>query len=131
MKLLLDTHIWLWSVGNPARLSRRVARALGNPANELWVSPISTWEILGLCRKGRIKLKPDPEAWIAASHARLPFKEALVTHEVALATASVGLVHHDPADRLLAATAKIYGLTLVTADENLLSGSGYQVLANR
>ncbi|MGA3024256.1 MAG: hypothetical protein ABSF98_05760 [Bryobacteraceae bacterium] len=62
MKLLLDTHIWLWSVGNPARLSRRVARALGNPANELWVSPISTWEILGLCRKGRIVLKPDAAA---------------------------------------------------------------------
>ncbi|MGA3024255.1 MAG: hypothetical protein ABSF98_05755 [Bryobacteraceae bacterium] len=39
--------------------------------------------------------------------------------------------HHDPADRFLAATAKVYGLTLVTADENLLTGSGYLVLANR
>ena len=131
MKLLLDTHIWLWSVGDQKRLSRRVAKALASPANELWVSPISTWEILGLCRKGRIKLKPDPEAWIGAAHASLPFQEAPLTHEVALETERVVMPHHDPADRFLAATAKVYGLTLVTADENLLNGTGYLVLPNR
>ena len=131
MKLLLDTHVWLWSALEPARLSRRVAKALGNPANELWVSPISTWEILGLCRKGKIVLKPDAAAWIAAARSQVPFKEAPITHEVALETERVVMPHHDPADRFLAATAKTYGLTLVTADENLLGGSGYQVLANR
>ena len=131
MKLLLDTHIWLWSVLEPARISRRVAKVLGNPANELWLSPISTWEILDLCRKGRIVLKPDAAAWIAAAHSQVPFKEAPLTHEVALETERIVLPHRDPADRFLAATAKIYGLTLVTADENLLGGSGYLVLANR
>ena len=131
MKLLLDTHIWVWSQLEQKRLSRRVVRALANPANELWVSPISTWEILGLCRKGRLKLKPNAEAWIADSLSQLSFREAPLTHEVALATESVGLSHHDPGDRFLAATAKTYGLTLVTADDNLLSGSGYQVMPNR
>jgi PIN domain nuclease of toxin-antitoxin system len=131
MKLLLDTHIWLWSSLEPARLSRRVAKVLGNPANELWVSPVSTWEILGLCRKGRIVLKPDAATWIAAACSEVPLKEAPLTHEVALETERVVMPHHDPADRFLAATAKTYGLTLVTADENLLSGSGYLVLANR
>ena len=96
------------------------------------MSPISVWEILGLCRKGRLNLRPNADAWIAASQSRLPFfREAPVTHEVALETERVVLAHYDPADRFLAATAKTYGLTLVTADENLLSGSGYSVLANR
>jgi len=131
MKLLLDTHIWVWSQLEQKRLGRRVARALANPANEVWVSPISVWEILGLCRKGRLNLRPNAEAWIAESQTKIPFREAPVTHEVALEAERVVLPHYDPADRFLAATAKAYGLTLVTADENLLGGSGYAVLPNR
>jgi PIN domain nuclease of toxin-antitoxin system len=131
MKLLLDTHIWLWSIGDPSRLSTRVARALVDSTNELWLSPISIWEVLLLRRKGRIALLPDLATWMAAAHARVPFKEAPLTQDVAMETENVVLAHRDPADRFLAATAKTYGLTLVTADENLLSGSGYQVLANR
>jgi PIN domain nuclease of toxin-antitoxin system len=46
MKLLLDTHIWLWSLLEPRRLSGRVAKALADSRNELWFSPVSTWEIL-------------------------------------------------------------------------------------
>lgn len=131
MKLLLDTHIWLWSLLEPGRLSRRVAKALKNPANELWVSPISTWEILVLCQKGRLSLQPDAASWITTALSRVPLKEATLTHEVAAATAGVALPHRDPADRFLAATAKTYGLTLVTADRNLLRGSGYSVFANQ
>jgi PIN domain nuclease of toxin-antitoxin system len=52
MKLLLDTHIWLWSLIDPGQLSKRVADELVDPSNELWVSPISTWEILLLSEKG-------------------------------------------------------------------------------
>ena len=60
MKLLLDTHIFVWSIANPARLSRRAAKVLADPRNELWISPVTTWEILFLYRKGRIKLKDGP-----------------------------------------------------------------------
>jgi hypothetical protein len=56
MKSLLDTHIWLWSVLEPRRLFRRVAEALQDSHNELWVSPMSAWEILMLCRKNRLDL---------------------------------------------------------------------------
>ncbi len=54
MKLLLDTHIWIWSVGEPERLSRRVARELDNSQNQLWLSPVSIWEAMLLHRKSRI-----------------------------------------------------------------------------
>jgi len=56
MKLLLDTHIWLWSLGEPHRLSRRVAKELDDRQNELWLSPISVWESFLLFRKKRIQI---------------------------------------------------------------------------
>jgi len=131
MKLLMDTHIWVWSLLEPGRLSRSVCKALTDPANEVWVSPISVWEILVLCQKGRLALQPDAAAWVSAALLRVPLKEATFTHEVALATGQVALRHQDPADRYLAASAKVYGLTLVTSDHNLLAGKGFSVLANR
>jgi PIN domain nuclease of toxin-antitoxin system len=130
MRLLLDTHIWLWSRLQPSRLSRRVARALEDSHNELWISPVSAWEVLVLCRKRRLVISGDPVAWISTALAKVPFREAPLTHEVILATETLTLPHRDPADGFLAASAKVYGLTLVTSDHNLLAGSGYSVLRN-
>jgi PIN domain nuclease of toxin-antitoxin system len=92
---------------------------------------VSTWETLWLCNRGRLKLSPTPTQWISSQLAKVTFQEAVITHSVAAATAEIQLPHSDPADWLLAATARTYDLTLVTADENLLSGKGYKVLANR
>ncbi len=131
MKLLLDTHIWIWSVLEPKRLSKRVAGALSSSANEVWISPVSTWEILALSAKGRITLLPGAHEWIAASMNRASFREAPLTHEVVMNMETIELVHRDPADWFLAATAKSFGLTLVTSDANLIRGRGYSVLANR
>jgi PIN domain nuclease of toxin-antitoxin system len=131
MKLLLDTHIWLWSALNPARLSSRVAAALENPSNELWLSPISLWEVLTLCQKGRLILDPNPQAWIADTLDTIPMREAQVTYEVAQETGRVQLPHRDPADRFLVATARVYDLTLATADEHLPKARQVAVLANR
>ena len=60
MKLLLDTHIFLWSFLEPSRLTNKVAAELENPNNDLWVSPLSLWEVLVLAEKGRVVLEPDP-----------------------------------------------------------------------
>jgi len=129
LKLLLDTHIWLWSLHDPTRVGRRVLHELRNPANELWLSPISTWEALTLNAKGRIQLPADLNRWVAtATHA---FREAPLTHEIALAAHQLPLPHNDPSDRFLAGTAQVLGLTLVTADVNLLGLGDVQTLANR
>ena len=128
MKLLLDTHILVWSIMTPSRLSRRAAKVIGDSRNELWISPVTPWEILYLHRKGRLKLKDGPASWFSAALSRVPYREATFTHEVALASDLITLPHRDPADAFLAATAKVYGLTLVTADDNLLKGKGYSVL---
>jgi PIN domain nuclease of toxin-antitoxin system len=131
MRLLLDTHIWVWSALDRARLSNRLTAALENPSNELWLSPISLWEVLTLCQKQRLTLHPNPQAWIANALDAVPMREAQITYQVAQETARVQLPHRDPADRFLVATARVFDLTLVTADENLLNARQVPVLANR
>lgn len=131
MKLLLDTHIWIWSSSQPERLSARVARQLNNPENEIWLSPISIWELRLLHDKGRVRLIPDAVSWITDNLSRLKIREAPLTFEVALAVSSLNLPHNDPADGFIAATAKIFGLTLVTADEQLAKLTDITVLPNR
>jgi PIN domain nuclease of toxin-antitoxin system len=130
VKLLLDTHIWLWSVLDTDRLKHRVFRAINDPRNELWVSPVSTWEISLLYDSGRLKLTDGPETWVQKAITLAPLREAPLTHEIALATRSVRLPHRDPADRFLVATALVHGLTLVTADRHLSRSDQIKVLVN-
>ena len=131
MKLLLDTHVFLWSLLEPRRLAKRVAAALEEPANDLWLSPVTTWEVLVLAEKGRVILEPDPLVWVRTVYRTVPFKEAPLNHEIAMESRIIELPHQDPVDRFLAATARVYGLTLVTADERLLHSKKFSVLPNR
>ena len=131
MRLLLDTHILLWSLLEPARLNRKIATELENPANEIWLSPITTWEILILAEKGRVVLDTDPSMWIRDVLKKIPVREAPINHEISIQSRLLNLPHEDPADRFLAATARVYDLTLVTADERLLNSDQYAVLPNK
>jgi PIN domain nuclease of toxin-antitoxin system len=128
LKLLMDTHIWLWRFREPTRLGKRVLRHLNDSENELWLSPISTWEALTLHYKGRIRIKEDVSEWLAMATAGS--QEAPFTHEIALIARQLPL-HQDPADRILAATAEVLDLTLVTADERLLGLGTIRTLGNR
>lgn len=130
MRLLLDTHILLWSFLEPHRLSPTVAGELEGRHNELWLSPVTTWEIILLSEKARVQLDPDPVRWVRRVLDEFPFREAPLTHGVAIRSRQVNLPHRDPADRFIAATAAIYDLTLVTADARLYGGEGFQVLPN-
>jgi PIN domain nuclease of toxin-antitoxin system len=129
--LLLDTHIWLWAILEPQRLSRRLAKELESADNELWLSPISVWELVILHQKRRILPEEKIEAWIARAMRARPLREAPVTFEVAEEVGRVELPQRDPADRFLVATARVFDLTLVTADENLIEAGVVPVLPNR
>ena len=128
MKLLLDTHIWLWNFQDQRRLGRRVLRHLQDRENELWLSPMSTWEALTLNYKGRIRINEDLATWLV--RAIEGTREAPLTHEIALTARRLSM-HQDPADRILAATAEVLDLTLVTADERLLGLGTIRTMANR
>lgn len=133
MNLLLDTHIWLWSHAEPERLTKRVAATLADEGNQLWLSPISIWEFLLLAERGRVRVRDGqgPLDWVEAALSRVPMRDAPLVREVAIRSRSVRLDHDDPADRFLAATADVYELTLVTADERVLRGRGFRTLPNR
>ena len=131
MKLLLDTHIWLWSLLAPDNLAARVREALQDTGNELWLSPISVCEALVLHERGRIELAGDPDAWIERALSAAPMKEAPITHDIARRSRRLALDHRDPADRFLAATAIVLDLVLVTADMRLIGHESFRALANR
>jgi PIN domain nuclease of toxin-antitoxin system len=128
LKLLLDTHIWLWLFREPKRLGRRTFRELTDGKNDLWLSPISTWEVLTLHQKRKLKFSDDIADWL--TKAIVGTKEAPLTHEIALAARQFPF-DQDPADRMLAATALVLDLTLVTADERLLGLERIRVMSNR
>src|SRR5713226_5880448 len=130
VKLLLDTHIWLWSLGEPRNLKPRIARELASSDNDLWLSPLSIWEFFILSSRGRVALYEPAEEVARQALANTALKEAPVTADVVMATRSVKLEHRDPVDWFLAATARAFDLTLVTADQKLLRGGGFSVLAN-
>jgi PIN domain nuclease of toxin-antitoxin system len=129
MKLLLDTHVWIWYLSGNPRLSSTLQIAIAQDTNELWLSPISIWEALLLAEKGRIILEPNPAQWIQNSLDRLDTKEAPLSNETAILSRQLDLVHQDPADRFIAATAVHYGLTLATVDENLVKASCVKTLS--
>jgi len=131
VNLLLDTPILLWSLLEPERLSRDVAAALEDESSTLWLSPITTWEVLILAERGRLELHREPAAWLRQVLGEIPFKEAALNHEVVIRSRGVDLSHQDPADRFLVATARVYDLTLVTADRHLLGLKDLKLLPNR
>ena len=133
MKLLLDTHIWLWNHLEPWRVSSEVNQAIGDPANELWLSPVSIWELVTLVEKKRVSIDEDVNVNVLVQRSKeeLLLKEASLSWAVAEELLFTSLAHKDPADRFLVATARVYDLTLVTADERLTNIEGLKVLANR
>jgi PIN domain nuclease of toxin-antitoxin system len=130
VKLLLDTNVWLWSIGNRGRLTRRVLSLLESPRSELWLSSASAWELVLLADKGKLRLDISPERWIADALKLMPLHDAPITREVALESRRLAIATEDPADRFIAASARVYDLTLVTADERLLAVKGISTIAN-
>lgn len=119
MKLLLDTHIWVWYLLADERLSRSLREKISTPSTELWISPISSWEVLTLAARGKLSLQPSPEMWVRNALEAIDARPAPLTHEISILSRSLEFKHNDPADRFIAATAAHHGLVLATADTNL------------
>ncbi|MBI3268595.1 MAG: type II toxin-antitoxin system VapC family toxin [Planctomycetes bacterium] len=124
--LLLDTHVWLWLVNGESALSAGSRRALESAAlaGGLAVAAISVWEVGRLEAQGRIRLLPDCAEWVRRSLAGPECSLVPLSPEVAIAASRLpGQFHGDPADRILAATARQFGMTLATADRQILAYS--------
>jgi PIN domain nuclease of toxin-antitoxin system len=110
VKLLLDTHIWLWYALGEAQLSNNLQQVIASETTELWLSPISVWEVMLLAEKGRISLQSDTAIWIDKSIKSLSICEAPLNRQIAILSRQINLPHQDPADRFIAATAVYYQL---------------------
>ena len=130
MRILLDTHIWIWYLSGSARLPKRYRESLNRDNNQIWLSPISVWETLILAEKGKLSLRPEPISWIQQSLKRWPIKEAPLNIQVSIRSRQLDLPHQDPADRFISATALIYDLTLMTIDERLISAPWLPTVTN-
>ncbi len=120
---LLDTHAWVWLMNGSEQLGpkarKAIQRSLGDEA--VLVSAISAWEVAMLASKGRLVLDRDVGEWIHAALAVPGLRLEPISHEVAVASTRLpGLLHADPADRLIMATARHCRATLVTADQVLI-----------
>ena len=125
---LLDTHVWLWSLLEPERLRKKMRALLTASGSTLWLSPISVWETTLLAERGTLELDTDTRSWIQDAIAVSGIGEAPLNREVVLQSRELKLKHDDLADRFIVATASVYQFTLVTADERLLRGKGYDTI---
>ena len=119
MRLLLDTHCWLWLQTEYRRFDAGLLETLADPSSQRFLSAASAWEIAIKYAVGKLPL-PEPPAIYVPERMRLSRFEGLaVTHAHALAVAVLPPHHRDPFDRVLVAQAQVEGLTLVTADSAL------------
>lgn len=116
MRLLFDTHAWLWMVADPDRLSREAGELLEDAANELYLSAASSWEIAIKVGIGRLRLPERPAKYVPMQIERTGVMPLPIAHGHALRVASLPPHHRDPFDRLLVAQAQLEELAILTAD---------------
>ena len=132
MKFLLDTHVLIWWVNGHPRLSskqREILEAAGED-DPLWVSDITLWEIATLSELGRISLDLPVRDWLERAVAP-PLVQCLpITPAVAGEVAALpSTFHRDPADRIIVASARILGATLLTQDGRIIEAGLVPVVA--
>lgn len=118
--IVLDTHVWLWWMAEPRRLSAAAAEAI-DQADSIGVATISCWEIAMLVGKGRVRLDRDPALWVRQALGRervraLPLEPGAAVDAALIADDEL---RGDPADRTIYATARAEGARLVTKDARL------------
>lgn len=119
MKLLLDTHVLLWLLSEPARIQEHARRDIEDVSNTVLLSAVSTWEIATKYALGKLSLPEPPEALLARAERELQGVELPINGRHALLSASLPKHHSDPFDRLLVSQAIIEHAILVTADGKL------------
>ena len=125
MKVLLDTHVWIWSQEDPDRHGPQTKRLLLGAEHENHVCAISTRELAWLVATGAVSVSIALREWVERALRAIQARTVQISHEIAMeAYALPGPFHKDPADRLLIAASRCHELTVLTADEGMLDYRG-------
>ena len=116
MTYLLDTHVWLWMLGDPDRIRPDLLSELRANQTRLLLSAATSWEIAIKWTVGRLSLPEPPATYVPSRMQRTSVEPLAVTHSHALQVATLPRHHSDPFDRLLIAQAQLEGVPLVTVD---------------
>jgi PIN domain nuclease of toxin-antitoxin system len=120
--ILLDTHVWIWTVHNDKRLlpSHRELIQTADQENGVFVSAISCWEITKLVQLHRITLNRPIDDWFRSALDDAGIHLIALTPEIAIESTHLpGNFHRDPSDEIIVATARVQGLTLLTMDRKI------------
>jgi PIN domain nuclease of toxin-antitoxin system len=123
VKLLLDTHLLLWSAGQPERLSKESRALIEAPENELFFSSASLWEVVIKRGLGREDFKVDARL-LRRGLLDNGYSELPIGSEHVVAVENLPSIHKDPFDRVLVAQAQVEGITLLTADPTVAEYPG-------
>jgi PIN domain nuclease of toxin-antitoxin system len=119
LKLLLDTCTFLWSIEGGAALSDAARQALVDPANDVYLSVVSAWEIVVKHALGKLPLPEPPDRYVSAQRHMRGIESLPLDEDASLHLHRLPAVHRDPFDRMLICQALSGGLTLVTPDETI------------
>ena len=121
MKLLLDTHVWLWWNAEPERLAANARRQIADARNEVFLSAASVWEMAIKRRLGKLPLPESVGSYVARRLAADAVRALSVSVDHAAAVELLELLHRDPFDCLLIVQARREGLRLLTVDDQVLA----------
>jgi PIN domain nuclease of toxin-antitoxin system len=116
MRLLLDTHIFLWYITGDPRLPAPVVTLIRDPANEVYLSVVSVWEAMVKYQLGKLPLPQPPETYVPQQRQRHQMESLPLDEESVTNLAQLPALHKDPFDRMLLCQAIHHGLTIASTD---------------
>jgi len=123
MKLLLDTHIFLWYISADGRLPSDFQQAIRDPNNEVYLSVASLWEIIVKYQLGKLPLPQSLESYLSAQRQKHLISSLPLDEQSVMKLTSLPTIHRDPFDRMLICQAMANDLTIVTVDDSIKSYS--------
>ncbi|MEZ4526881.1 MAG: type II toxin-antitoxin system VapC family toxin [Desulfobacterales bacterium] len=121
MKLLLDTHIFLWYISKDSRLPNAMLEAIRNPDNEVFLSVVSVWETIIKYQIGKLRLPQNPETYLPIQRKRHSISSLVLDESTVCHLSKLPSIHRDPFDRILICQAIEHGLTIATVDNAIKS----------
>jgi PIN domain nuclease of toxin-antitoxin system len=116
MRILLDTHIFLWFIAGDTRLPLPVRESVRDPDTEVYLSVASVWEAVIKYQLGRLSLPEPPQTYVPRQRERHQIASLTIDEASVARLAELPPIHRDPFDRILVAHAQRYGLTVATVD---------------